>query len=76
MNTVPSKFSFVGAFGRVPKDSVSQVRSQIYEALGIKKTSRNLFGSYLRGETKLSAEAFIKITQIFQQQGIEDIWGT
>ena len=76
MNHLPEKFSFEGAFNSVPVGNLSEVRTQIYNALGIKKSSRTLFRKYLRGEVRLSADAFIKITQIFQKQGIENIWGT
>jgi len=67
-----TKYSFKRGYNKIPQGKVKEVREKIITALGISKPS---FYSRLRGEVIPKITEYNAIEAIFQDYGIEDIWG-
>ena len=76
--TFPSKmtsFSFERGWSQVPQGRVREVRTKLFEAFKLRKTSRISFSNRLKGKTEPKISEVIAITEIFHAEGIKDIWG-
>lgn len=70
---IPEKFAFKKGWNQLPQCRTAEVRAKIIEAIG--KTSPQGFYSRLNGLVEPKASEYLKIEEIFHEEGITDIWG-